>query len=83
MESLELRWFLDRRFFQYQHMDDRGFISRGRAFLVAGLDLCVGWLYHSRILRRPHLQNRRSLSHWFSNRQQVILRYLGFSLAGL
>lgn len=74
--------FLDRGFFQHQHMDDLVSINhRPRSLLVAVVALRLDRLLHRRRLHRLDGPHRREVSHFFPRRWTSIFRYLGISLA--
>ena len=52
METYQLCHFLDRRQLQHKHLDDRCLVAGGRVELVASMDLRLGWLHDSGVLRR-------------------------------
>lgn len=64
-----------------EHMDDFLLNDRRWSFLVAVLDLCLGWILRGRRFRVPDWTNWRCLSHFFSRHSPSFIRNMGFFMA--
>ncbi|KAL1866748.1 hypothetical protein VTK73DRAFT_4540 [Phialemonium thermophilum] len=83
MGALEPGRLLDCRLLQHQHVDDLVFHDRRRSLMVAVLAVRLDRLLHRGRLRVRHRPYRGHLPHRIPRSQQILLRRLGESLAGL
>lgn len=64
-----------------EYMDDFILNDRRWSFMVAIVDLCLGWIFYRRHLRLPYRSHRCCIPHFISSHCESILWHLGLILA--